>query len=1389
MKRLFFLVFFIQAQFILAQNNQKITNPIQSVIIQSPNVSSFSKYGKYPVDLSTGLVKNEMPIYTIKTPKLELPISISYHSSGIKVNDISSSIGLGWTLNAGGMISIDARGQNYIGRSTTILTEDEIDEKIKKNKGKLVKELHGICDSKDSESDLYSYNVGGGISGNFIYNNKNQLVQLPQTDNKIYNEINGNVIIIVSDNGTKYYFDKANKSTTEVAPNFSGSGGSYATTAYYLSKIESVDATDSIIFKYKNIPDYLVGSTQFEGFKVSYTNQSIPTSYFNQHKTVSFCTIQDMVLDKIIFNGGEICFVSQFDRKDIGNGLPRISKILVNSINQNNQTENILSCNFNHDYFESDDEVGFKNENPKYFYRLKLKSIEISSESAKDCPKSVYRFIYNEKKLPCYDYSQQDAVHVKWKACSNYAQDLWGYYNGKTSNEHLIGYGNEVPINDFREMTTFNIPDRTVSEEFAKACILKGVIFPTGGFTYFDYESNKVDEKTVCGGLRVKKVTSYDKNQALLWSKEYVYKRGIDVSTNSYINGTSFYKKKFDAIYVKTNPLTLEDPLKSTETEIYTSTAFIQSTINSSPVFYTEVEEYDNGRSNGKKVYKFNCHENLIRANLSRGNSFFRYKQTVIDNFWMRGDLLSEETYTLQNGKYQLIKSVDNEYKLFNLKSHVIGLVVTKDHTIIYPDINPAFFPIIIGMTPGESIESYNWFNTYINSGVIKKTKTIETDYINGIKSQQKLTLYEYGSVLKDSNSHLQPTIITNYINNDEYIKYLYKYPLDFKYETNIGEDYINNRSLRLLNNISSPIEILKFAKKNNLEIFINGFFYRYNSVGNIIDMRELYPGNILDYKGSNCIDRNGYNFNKNYIIKKKFEYDKKYNLIGVINGNGLNESYLWGYNSLCVLGKFENISLEDLNLALQKRRLDKNRLLISLYPDLNEINSLRDELPFAKIETYAFIPLKGISSITNNQNIKIEYKYDNLGRLSTVKENGKTKNLYTYNQMTNQSEIILRTDSNYYQFRTAKFNVDVIDGSGHYNYKWTLKNKFGKILQLSDQEIFVANMIEAGELEITCEVYDTKYAVTKKIDKAINVSLPNKLIVSNINPEKNDFKVNGDTYNFSLKASQGSLEYSYKWTLITPTQTILGKDSPIFSTKFEETGQAKLVCIVEDKIYGDIITKEYQFAINPPNPLIIESIYVNYSEGIDDDFRLYNVSLKENTGSSKYAYEWTLHTPTKTYTQNTKTFKFTYTEVGSHEISCVVTDLYTGQLFKIHKNIYIKKAIKVSNINIDNSSSRRSLTATINCDQDICITIKFGIDRPLSPKNDPVNFHIGGQFLSLLSGSREEQVQLKKGSNNIEISFYKNSENNWVEKAWLNIIKVPAEYTITHYCLELNSL
>src|SRR5450432_4906554 len=71
----------------------------------SPDAAGLGKYGAIPVDKSTGIPQISIPLYEIKTPRFTLPISLSYHASGIKVDEIASWVGCGWVLNAGGAIT------------------------------------------------------------------------------------------------------------------------------------------------------------------------------------------------------------------------------------------------------------------------------------------------------------------------------------------------------------------------------------------------------------------------------------------------------------------------------------------------------------------------------------------------------------------------------------------------------------------------------------------------------------------------------------------------------------------------------------------------------------------------------------------------------------------------------------------------------------------------------------------------------------------------------------------------------------------------------------------------------------------------------------------------------------------------------------------------------------------------------------------------------------------------------------------------------------------------------------------------------------------------------------------------------------------------------------
>lgn len=70
---------------------------------RTPEVASFEKYGDYPVSFSNGTVGVSVPLFSLAASgDCTLPVSLSYHTSGIRVGDVSGRVGTGWTLNAGG---------------------------------------------------------------------------------------------------------------------------------------------------------------------------------------------------------------------------------------------------------------------------------------------------------------------------------------------------------------------------------------------------------------------------------------------------------------------------------------------------------------------------------------------------------------------------------------------------------------------------------------------------------------------------------------------------------------------------------------------------------------------------------------------------------------------------------------------------------------------------------------------------------------------------------------------------------------------------------------------------------------------------------------------------------------------------------------------------------------------------------------------------------------------------------------------------------------------------------------------------------------------------------------------------------------------------------------
>ncbi len=74
-------------------------------IQSSPEASAFQSIAHTPVGHFTGKANISFPVGTAEGKSISLPVSIAYDASGIKVEQEATQVGLGWSLNAGGMIT------------------------------------------------------------------------------------------------------------------------------------------------------------------------------------------------------------------------------------------------------------------------------------------------------------------------------------------------------------------------------------------------------------------------------------------------------------------------------------------------------------------------------------------------------------------------------------------------------------------------------------------------------------------------------------------------------------------------------------------------------------------------------------------------------------------------------------------------------------------------------------------------------------------------------------------------------------------------------------------------------------------------------------------------------------------------------------------------------------------------------------------------------------------------------------------------------------------------------------------------------------------------------------------------------------------------------------
>jgi YD repeat-containing protein len=436
---------------VFSQTEKPKQSDTQKIIPLSPNTAAFARYGEIPVSNFTGTINLTVPIYTIKTKEFTLPIELSYHSGGNRVESIASNVGLGWSLGTIPVISRSVNGipdeygffTKYLGLSAKELYF------LDYNDLRNIRYVDALANGEaDSEPDIFSFNILGK-SGKFIFDQEHdKFVTLEESQIKI--TFHDGYFTLISEDGYEYTFFQ--RETTS-------SNNQQTVTAWYVAEITSPSKNEKITFHYSPEPQTSFTLSPITKVLPTGVGLDVNTDIVTKVPITTITSILSQRLEKITFNSGVVEFnKNTTGRLDLQGGFD-LNNIVIKDL----ANKEIFKYVLQYKYLTGSSCYGNEAFSNKWMLLEKVKNISSLTNP------NEYSFTYNEAAIP---------------PCRNSpAQDYWGYYNGAKSNVDLI------PTTFYKNLQISGA-DRTVNPTESQFAILKKVTYPTGGYSEFDYENN-----------------------------------------------------------------------------------------------------------------------------------------------------------------------------------------------------------------------------------------------------------------------------------------------------------------------------------------------------------------------------------------------------------------------------------------------------------------------------------------------------------------------------------------------------------------------------------------------------------------------------------------------------------------------------------------------------------------------------------------------------------------------------------------------------------------------------------------------------------------------------------------------------------------------------------
>ncbi|HAS39832.1 MAG TPA: hypothetical protein DCS93_05105 [Microscillaceae bacterium] len=483
-------------------NEQIWAQQIAPDVPPSPQAASLEKFAEVPVSLYTGTPGISVPICELRSRRLSIPISLGYNYGGFKPNEMPSWVGLGWALNAGGVITRTVRGlPDETKVKGYFAIADQIKEKYKPYDTTATDWffLKGvIAGEKDTQPDMYSFNLGG-VSGKFIVKKeadgtfKAHTIPYQDVKIKVPSDIAKGEWEITTADGTKYYLggimsnppsgmasEYIETTVSSTYPLQSSSPESqntqFYTSSWYLRSIVSANNDDQIDFYYQHndIADKyhrtysesktvrLAGATKDQA-----PGCDVPSGITT---TVTEASVDNRLHIKEIVSsvGYKVVFTEGALRQDYNDY--SLAKIEVYS----SPTQLVKTFELNYIYLASGTS-GYK--------RLLLDKVQQTSLTGN---KGAYRFTYNQ------------AISTNIDATFERGIDHWGYYNGANNTTLIPDYSYPTARLNFQG------GDREINPERAKVGALTEMTYPTGGKAILTWESNTYNNPNCDGKIEHK---------------------------------------------------------------------------------------------------------------------------------------------------------------------------------------------------------------------------------------------------------------------------------------------------------------------------------------------------------------------------------------------------------------------------------------------------------------------------------------------------------------------------------------------------------------------------------------------------------------------------------------------------------------------------------------------------------------------------------------------------------------------------------------------------------------------------------------------------------------------------------------------------------------------